>query len=103
MSPSQDKYPLPRRNRWWSLSVASIGTLIVTADSGQLSIALPAIITEFDADLTLAGWIALVYALMTASLYLPCGRLSDLVGVGKLFMAGGFFFWVGCLSGGEAQ
>lgn len=41
------------RNRWWSLSVASIATLIVTADTGQLSIALPLIITEFNADLTL--------------------------------------------------
>src|SRR5918996_4232165 len=103
MSPSQDKYPLPRRNRWWSLSVASIGTLIVTADSGQLSIALPAIITEFDADLTLAGWIALVYALMTASLYLPCGRLSDLVGVGKLFMAGFVLYALSSLGAGYAQ
>ena len=76
------------RNRWWSLSVASIATLIVTADTGQLSIALPLIITEFNADLTLASWIALAYALITASLYLPCGRLSDLVGVGRLFLAG---------------
>jgi EmrB/QacA subfamily drug resistance transporter len=103
MTPSQDKSPLPRRNRWWSLSVASIGTLIVTADTGQLSIALPAIITEFDADLTLAGWIALVYALMTASLYLPCGRLSDLVGVGKLFMAGFVLYALSSLAAGYAQ
>src|ERR1043166_5781803 len=73
---------------WWSLAVASLATLLVTADSGQLSIALPVIITEFNADLTLASWIALVYALITASLYLPCGRLSDLVGIGKVFSAG---------------
>jgi MFS family permease len=76
---------LPRRRRWLSLSVASLATLLVTADTGQPSIALPVIITEFNADLTLASWIALVYALITASLYLPCGRLSDLVGIGKVF------------------
>jgi EmrB/QacA subfamily drug resistance transporter len=103
MTSSQEKSGPPSRHRWWSLSVASIGTLIVTSDSGQLSIALPAIITEFDADLTLAGWIALVYALITASLYLPCGRLSDLVGVGKLFMAGFVLYGLSSLAAGYAQ
>jgi MFS family permease len=75
MALSQDESP-PRRRRWLSLSVSSLATLLVTADTGQLSIALPVIITEFNADLTLASWIALVYALITTSLYLPCGRFS---------------------------
>ena len=93
----------PHRNRWWSLSVASIATLIVTADTGQLSIALPAIITEFNADLTLASWIALVHALITASLYLPCGCLSDLVGIGKLFLAGFILYAASSIAAGLAQ
>ncbi|MGZ8444247.1 MAG: MFS transporter, partial [Candidatus Binatia bacterium] len=88
MDATTNKPASPSRNRWWSLSVASIATLIVTADTGQLSIALPLIITEFGADLTLASWIALVYALITASLYLPCGRMADLLGIGNLFLAG---------------
>jgi EmrB/QacA subfamily drug resistance transporter len=93
----------PARNRWWALSVASTATLVVTSDSGQLSIALPAIITEFNADITLAGWIALVYALVTASLYMPCGRLSDLVGVGKLFKIGFIVYSASSLAGGLSQ
>ena len=92
-----------RRRRWWSLSVASLASLIVTADSGQLSIALPVIIAEFNADLTLASWIALVYALITASLYLPCGRLSDLLGVGNLFLAGFVLYGVSSIGAGSAQ
>ncbi len=92
-----------RRKRWWSLSVASLASLIVTADSGQLSIALPLIITEFNADLTLASWIALAYALITASLYLPCGRLSDLVGVGRLFLIGFLFYGASSIAAGAAQ
>lgn len=91
------------RSRWWSLSVASIATLIVTADTGQLSIALPLIITEFGADLTLASWIALVYALITASLYLPCGRLSDLLGVGNLFLAGFILYGLSSIAAGASQ
>jgi EmrB/QacA subfamily drug resistance transporter len=85
------------------LSVASIATLIVTADSGQISIALPAIIAEFNADLTLASWIALVHALITASLYLPCGRLSDLVGIGRLFLVGFVVYAASSIAAGFAQ
>lgn len=91
------------RNRWWSLSVASIATLIVTVDTGQLSIALPLIIKEFGADLALASWIALVYALMTASLYLPCGRLSDLFGLGKLFLSGFILYALSSFAAGFSQ
>jgi len=93
----------PLRNRWWSLSVASLASLIVTADSGQLSIALPVIITEFNADISLASWIALAYALITASLYLPCGRLSDLVGIGRLFLAGFLIYGASSVAAGAAQ
>jgi hypothetical protein len=53
MTWSQDESRAPRRKRWLSLSVASLASLLVSADSGQLSIALPAIISEFNSDLTL--------------------------------------------------
>jgi EmrB/QacA subfamily drug resistance transporter len=89
--------------RWWALSVASTATLIVTADSGQLSIALPEIIDELQADITLAGWIALVYALVTASLYMPCGRFSDMIGVGTLFKAGFVVYSVASWAAGFSQ
>jgi EmrB/QacA subfamily drug resistance transporter len=103
MTPSQETSSSPVRNRWWSLSVAAVATLIVTIDTGQLSIALPAIIKEFNADFALASWIALVYALITASLYLPCGRLSDIVGLGKLFLAGFVLYSLSSFAAGLAQ
>ena len=93
----------PPQKRWWSLAVASLATLIVTADSGQLSIALPLIIRDLHADLALASWIALVYALITASLYLPCGRMADLLGVGKLFLAGFVLYAISSVAAGAAQ
>jgi EmrB/QacA subfamily drug resistance transporter len=95
--------PAPVRHRWWSLVVASLATLIVTADTGQLSIALPLIIKEFNADLALASWIALVYAFITASLYLPCGRLSDMFGIGRLFLAGFVLYSLSSMAAGLAQ
>ncbi len=68
--------------------MVSLAIFMVTTDIGLLSIALPVIITELSADVALAGWIALIYALVTASLYLPCGRLSDLFGRAKVFRIG---------------
>ena len=103
MASPQKHSSITVRNRWWSLSVASLATLIVTVDTGQLSIALPLIIKEFDADLALASWIALVYALVTASLYLPCGRLSDLFGLGKLFLTGFILYSLSSFAAGVSQ
>ena len=102
MTPS-NTFSSPVRNRWWSLAVASLATLIVTVDTGQLSIALPLIINEFDADLALASWMALVYAFVTASLYLPCGRLSDLFGLGKLFLTGFLLYSISSFAAGASQ
>jgi EmrB/QacA subfamily drug resistance transporter len=90
-------------HQWWSLSVVSLGTFMVTTDIGLLTIALPVIITELSADLELTGWIALIYALVTASLYLPCGRLSDLVGRSKVYRLGFLVYGVTSMVAGFAQ
>ena len=76
---------------------------MVTTDIGLLSIALPVIITDLHADLALAGWIALIYALVTASLYLPCGRLSDMIGRAKVYRVGFFLYAATSLVAGFAQ
>jgi EmrB/QacA subfamily drug resistance transporter len=99
----QSNQPITQRHRWWSLAVVSLGTFMVTTDIGLLSIALPVIITDLHADLALAGWIALIYALVTASLYLPCGRLSDMIGRAKVYRVGFFLYAVTSLIAGFAQ
>src|SRR5262249_3842231 len=43
------------------------------------------------------------YALITALLYLPCGRLSDLVGIGKVFSAGFVLYAASALAAGWSQ
>jgi EmrB/QacA subfamily drug resistance transporter len=89
-------------HRWWALSVVALATFMVTMDTGLLSISLPVIVTELRADLSLAGWLFLVYALVTAALYLPCGRLSDLLGRKKVFMIGFLIYAVSTLMAGAS-
>ena len=90
-------------NRWWALSVVALATFMATMDTGLLSISLPVIVTELRADLSLAGWLFLVYALVTAVLYLPCGRLSDLLGRKKVFMIGFLVYGVSTLIAGASN
>ncbi|MGE5306329.1 MAG: DHA2 family efflux MFS transporter permease subunit, partial [Alphaproteobacteria bacterium] len=77
-------------------------TFMVTMDNGLLSISLPVIVTDLRADLSLAGWLFLVYALVTASLYLPCGRLSDLVWRKKVFVSGFLTYAISTLAAGAS-
>ena len=77
--------------RWWALCVVALAVFMVTTDQGLLAISLPVIMTEFHADMALAGWIVFIYALVTGSLYLPCGRLSDLIGRKRIISVGFLF------------
>ena len=90
-------------HRWWALWVVVISVFIATTDVGMLTISLPVIITEFRTDITFAGWIVFVYALVTGALYLPCGRLSDLLGRKLTFSAGFLVYGVSSALAGLAH
>lgn len=90
-------------HRWWALCVVVVAVFIATTDVGMLTISLPMIITDFDTDITFAGWLVFIYALVTGALYLPCGRLSDLVGRKKTFCAGFLIYGVSSVVAGLSQ
>jgi EmrB/QacA subfamily drug resistance transporter len=90
-------------HRWWALAVAALATFMVTTDAGLLSISLPVIVAEFKADLATGSWLAFVYALVTGSLYLPCGRLSDLFGRKRTLSAGFLLYTATSLLAGFSQ
>jgi len=89
--------------RWWALCIVALAVFIATTDAGLLNISLPVIMSDFNADLALAGWISFIYALVTGSLYLPCGWLSDLVGRKKTFSAGFLLYSLGSFVAGSSQ
>jgi len=102
------KYPLKQaifgpNHRWWALSVAALATFMVTTDAGLLSISLPVIVAEFHVDLAVGGWLPFIHALVTGSLYLPCGRLSDLLGRKQTLSAGFLIYTLTSLMAGFSQ
>ena len=89
--------------RWWVLWVPTLAVFIATADNGLLSISLPVIMSELDSDIATGGWIILIYTLVTGALYLPGGKLADLAGRKKVFVAGFLLYTVNSALAGFCQ
>ena len=89
--------------KWWAFASIGLGMFLVVADQSGINIALPRIAEEFGADLPSAQWIALGYILVTSIMYMPVGRLSDIVGRKYVFMGGFVVFITGALVGATAE
>ncbi|MBE0416347.1 MAG: MFS transporter [Coriobacteriia bacterium] len=71
------------------------GTFLAPLDSSIVNIALPAIAADFGARIAAAGWVATAYVLTTASLVLTMGRLSDILGLRRIYVTGFLVFGTG--------
>ncbi len=69
-------------------------------DQGSIIVALPTIADHFETDLPTVQWVMVVYALTISALLLPMGRLSDLVGRKKVYVAGFVVFLLGAVLAG---
>ena len=66
-------------------------------DHGSVLVALPGIESHFDATLESVQWVVVAYALVISVLLLPMGRLGDVVGRRRIYLAGTAFFVVASL------
>jgi EmrB/QacA subfamily drug resistance transporter len=74
-------------NKWGALAIASVGLLLVSLDSA-LNIAFPAISVYFGVTVATIQWLVICYVLTNASLLLGCGRMADMLGYKRVFVAG---------------
>src|ERR1700742_4061424 len=74
--------------RWWALSCTSFGILLATANSGPLIIALPALERALNASLLELVWVIIAYIIASTVLVMSAGRLSDLFGRKRAYVAG---------------
>ena len=78
------------------LTYTTIGAFMAIQDSNIVLIALPTIIADLPATSTFDGiWIIMGYTLVTATLLLTFGRLSDIFGRVKLYTIGFGVFTIG--------
>jgi EmrB/QacA subfamily drug resistance transporter len=83
-----------------ALAAMALAVFVVANDVTALSVALPAIESDFDADVGTAQWVISAYALIFGVLIVPGGRLADLVGRRRIFFAGAAVFALFSVLGG---
>ncbi len=88
--------------RWWALSCTSLGMLLAATNSGTLIIALPDLERSLHASLLALVWVILAYMIASTVLVLSAGRLSDLFGRKRAYVAGFLLFALGSLGAGFA-
>ena len=96
--------PVPiRGNPRLALAAVGLATFMTSLDNTVVNVALPSI--QQDLRLSIGGleWVASTYVLMFASLLLAGGRLADLYGRKRLFLAGTAVFTAASLVSGLAR
>lgn len=93
------KEPLDRRAILGLIAMA-LAVLVIANDFTALSVALPAIESEFGADVTTVQWVINGYALVFGVLIVTGGRLADMFGRRRIFFIGAAIFSIFSLLGG---
>lgn len=83
------------QHKWWAFAAVSIGVFMSTLDMSSVNISLPRIMEDLEASLSTIQWVVLAYLLTISSLLLAFGRLADLLGRKKVYIAGFAIFAMG--------
>jgi EmrB/QacA subfamily drug resistance transporter len=90
------------RTRWLALVVLCGGSLMIVLDTTIVNVALPSIRADLGFSKTSLAWVVNAYLLTFGGFLLLGGRLGDLFGHRRLFLAGITLFTLGSLACGLA-
>jgi EmrB/QacA subfamily drug resistance transporter len=76
------------RGRWLGLAMLSLGVSMIIIDATIVNVAVPSIIKDLGLDSTSAEWINAIYTLVFATLLVTLGRMGDVLGRRKMYLAG---------------
>jgi EmrB/QacA subfamily drug resistance transporter len=76
------------RSRWLALYVLCAGTLMIVLDATIVNVALPSIKTDLGFSPSGLAWVVNAYLIAFGGLLLLAGRLGDLLGQRRVFLAG---------------
>jgi EmrB/QacA subfamily drug resistance transporter len=86
-----------------ALGAMAISVFVIANDVTALSVALPQIEKDFDADVSTVQWVINAYALVFGVLIVTGGRLADMLGRRRVFFIGAAIFATFSVLGGAAQ
>jgi EmrB/QacA subfamily drug resistance transporter len=91
------------RSRWIALVVLCVGFLMIILDQTIVNVALPSIQDDLGFSQSSLAWVVNAYLIAFGGLLLLAGRLGDLVGRKRIFIAGLAVFTTASLLCGTAQ
>ncbi|MEU5130261.1 MFS transporter [Streptomyces mobaraensis] len=107
MSPTSEPItaasPATDPRRWWGLVFIGLAQLMVVLDATIVNIALPSAQRDLSMSDTNRQWVITAYTLAFGGLLLLGGRIADLVGRKRTFLAGLIGFAVASALGGAAR
>ncbi|WP_083418097.1 MFS transporter [Pseudofrankia sp. BMG5.36] len=82
----------PARSTRTAVLLACGGSFLAFLDATITNLAVPDLARDFEVGVTSVSWVVTLYALPFAALLAPAGRLADLFGRRRLFVAGAALF-----------
>src|ERR1700733_8843518 len=91
------------RSRWLAVYVLCVGMLMIVLDVTIVNVALPTIQQDLHFSTSSLAWVVNAYLIAFGGLLLLAGRLGDLVGRRRIFLAGVGLFTAASLACGLAD
>ena len=92
-----------QRRKWWALVLLAMAQFMVVVDASITNVALPTIGRELRFSQDDLSWVVNAYVLTFGGFLLLGGRMADLLGRRRIFMAGLVLFALASLVGGLSQ
>src|SRR3954468_23759208 len=92
-----------QKNRWAALFVLTTAVLMIVLDATIVNVALPSIQEDLGFSQSGLAWVVNAYLIAFGGLLLLSGRMGDLIGRKRVFMAGLAVFTLASLLCGLAQ
>ena len=89
--------------KWLILAAVMLGAFMGPVDASIVNTVLPDITGYFKTDISIAQWVPTVYLLTISCLILLYGRLGDMIGYKRIFLAGLASFVVASILCGSSQ
>ncbi len=84
-----------KSGRWWVLSAIGVGTFMSALDGSVVNTVLPVLGQSLHATVAGIEWVTTVYLLVVSALLLGVGRVGDMRGHKRMYVAGFVLFVVG--------
>jgi EmrB/QacA subfamily drug resistance transporter len=94
---------IPQDKKWLALALLALAQFVVVLDAAIVNVALPSIGTDLAFSQDDLSWVVNAYTLFFGGFLLLGGRMADLLGRRRMFIAGLILFALASLAGGFAN